>query len=323
MKKNFWGKFKKPILVLAPMYNVTDSAFRQMIVKIGKPNIIFTEFVSADGLVNKRSRKKLIKLHLRYKKNERPIVAQIFGANPDTIYQASILIKKLKFDGLDINMGCPDKKVVKNGYGAALIKNPSLAKNLIQAAKEGFGGPISVKTRIGFNENKVEEWVSDLADAEPDVVIMHGRIKKEMSKVPADWIAIAKGAKIVRERGILYLGNGDVENIEEASWKALKYNLDGVMIGRGVLKNLMIFNGVNFLSVSLKKRVELMIKHAKLFEKYFGGLKSFSVFKKHIGNYVFGFNGALLLRNKLMKTNSASDLEFLINSINMEDLNNN
>ncbi len=307
---NFWRKLDKPILALAPMYNVTDVAFRQMLVELGKPDVVYTEFVSADGLANEKSREKLIKLHLTYKKNERPIVAQIFGANPETIYQASKIIEDLGFDGVDINMGCPDKKVVKSGQGAALIKNPKSAIEIINSAKEGAKNiPISVKTRIGFNSENVEDGVNKISSAKPEVIIMHGRTKKEMSEVPANWGLISRGAKIAHENGILYLGNGDVKSKEEAIEKSEKYDLDGVMIGRGLFENLELFSGHNFSEISIKNRAKLMVRHAKLFEKNFLGLKPFDVFKKHIRNYIFGFNGAKDFRSLLMKAKNSKELK--------------
>ncbi|KKQ39857.1 MAG: tRNA-dihydrouridine synthase, partial [Candidatus Moranbacteria bacterium GW2011_GWC2_37_73] len=149
MKKNFWEKLKKPFFVLAPMADVTDIAERQMLVKYGKPDVLYTEFVSADGLASEKGREVLIK-DLRFNKNEHPIVAQIFGANPENIKKAAQLVKKLGFDGVDINMGCPDKAIIKQGAGSALMKNPKLAREIIRAAKDGAGEmPVSVKTRIG------------------------------------------------------------------------------------------------------------------------------------------------------------------------------
>ncbi|MBI2099664.1 tRNA-dihydrouridine synthase, partial [Candidatus Uhrbacteria bacterium] len=154
MNSGFWKKFqlkadqplaeKKPILCLAPMADVTDCAFRQIIAKYGKPDIFYTEFVSADGLAHPGARKKLL-LDLQYGENEHPIVAQIFGGNPENIKTAATLCKELGFDGLDINMGCPDRSIEKQGAGAALIKNPKLAREIINAAKAGAPSlPISV-----------------------------------------------------------------------------------------------------------------------------------------------------------------------------------
>src|SRR3989344_8881362 len=147
----FWKKLHKPILCLAPMADVTDCVFRQIIAKYGKPDIFWTEFVSADGLAHPKAREKLL-IDLKYQKNEHPIVAQIFGAKPENIKIASALCKKLGFDGIDINMGCPDKTIEKQCAGAAMMKDFKLTREIIRAAREGGGGlPISVKTRIGYN----------------------------------------------------------------------------------------------------------------------------------------------------------------------------
>src|SRR3989338_10753194 len=124
---NFWQKLKRPIFCLAPMANVTDCACREIIAKHGKPDIFWTEFVSADGLAHPKAERKLL-IDLKFSKKEKPIVAQIFGAKPENIKFASALCKKLGFDGIDINMGCPDRSVEKQGAGAALIKNPKLAR---------------------------------------------------------------------------------------------------------------------------------------------------------------------------------------------------
>src|SRR3989344_3245649 len=151
MSLGFWIKFKKPILCLAPMADVTNCAFRQIIAKYGKPDVFLTEFVSADGLAHPIAREKLL-IDLKYGKNEHPIVAQIFGGKPENIKKAAKLCKALDFDGIDINMGCPDKSVEKQCSGAAMMKNFTLARECIKAAVEGGGGlPVSVKTRIGYN----------------------------------------------------------------------------------------------------------------------------------------------------------------------------
>ena len=163
MIKGFWKKLIstsnvdiKPILALAPMADVTDAAFRRIIAKYGKPDVMFTEFVSCDGLCSE-GRKNLLPI-LKYTEKERPIVAQVFGAKPENFYESAKLIKNLGFDGIDINMGCPDKKVLKQGAGAAIINNPKLAQEIIRQMKKGsrlFGGqagemPVSVKTRISY-----------------------------------------------------------------------------------------------------------------------------------------------------------------------------
>ena len=180
---NFWEKLNKPIFVLAPMADVTDAAFRRIIAKYGKPDVFWTEFVSADGLTlaPEEGRKKLLR-DLEYSESERPIVAQFFTSNPENMKKAAELAVELGFDGIDINMGCPDKSVEKQKAGAALIKNPKLAREIIRAAKAGAGSlPVSVKTRLGYNKDELETWLPELLAEEPAVVTIHARTRKEMS----------------------------------------------------------------------------------------------------------------------------------------------
>ena len=152
MSQGFWRKLKIPFFVLAPMHDITDIVFRQMFVKYGRPDVFYTEFVSVDGLCS-QGKEKLLS-YLKFKKNEKPIVAQVFGANPDNFFKAAKLIKSLGFDGIDINMGCPDKQIEKQGAGAALMKNFKLAKEIIRATKQGADKmPVSIKTRIGYEKN--------------------------------------------------------------------------------------------------------------------------------------------------------------------------
>src|SRR3989338_8300727 len=185
--QNFWEKLRKPILCLAPMADVTDCAFRQIIAKYGKPDIFWTEFVSADGLAHPVAREKLL-IDLKYGENERPIVAQIFGGKIENIKEAAKLCRELGFDGIDINMGCPDKTIEKQCAGAAMMKDPKLAREIIRAAKEGAGDlPISVKTRIGYNKNEIETWIRELLSEDIAALTVHLRTRKEMSNVPAHW----------------------------------------------------------------------------------------------------------------------------------------
>jgi len=128
MKANFWKMLKRPIFVLAPLANVTDAAFRFIIAKYGKPDVMWTEFVSCDGLVS-AGKEKLV-IDLKYTEGERPIVAQFFGSKPENFYKCAVLARELEFDGIDINMGCPDRAVEKQGAGAALCKNPKLHQKI-------------------------------------------------------------------------------------------------------------------------------------------------------------------------------------------------
>ncbi|MFA6256883.1 MAG: tRNA-dihydrouridine synthase [Candidatus Paceibacterota bacterium] len=310
--KNFWNDLKKPIFCLAPMADVTDCAFRKMIAHHGKPDIFWTEFVSADGLAHPEAREKLL-IDLKYSETEHPIVAQIFGSNADNIREASALCKKLGFDGIDINMGCPDRLIEKQGSGAAMIKTPAKAREIIRAAKEGAGGlPVSVKTRIGYNKNEIDKWVSELLSEDIAALTVHLRTRKEMSNVPAHW-DLMKSVIEIRNKinpKILILGNGDAESVADAKNKIEETGCDGVMLGRAIFGNPWLFAGR---TPSLKEKLEVMIEHTKLFEELLGGLKNFAIMKKHYKAYVNGFDGAKELRMKLMEAENASEVASITN----------
>ncbi|MCR4336423.1 MAG: tRNA-dihydrouridine synthase family protein, partial [Candidatus Omnitrophica bacterium] len=219
----------RPIMILAPMADVTDSAFRRIIAKYGKPDVMWTEFVSADGLCHPKGREKLL-IDLSYTEAERPIVAQLFSGRPEKMREASKLAQELGFDGVDINMGCPDRAVEKQCAGASLMKNPTLARELIRAAKEGAPNiPVSVKTRLGYNKDELETWLPELLAEEPAVVTIHCRTRKEMSDVPARWERVKRAVEIRNElkSKTLIFGNGDVLDIQDAQKKAEETGADG------------------------------------------------------------------------------------------------
>lgn len=315
---NFWQELKKekkdkPILVLAPMADVTDPAFRRIISKYGKPDVIWTEFVSADGLFL-GGREALIK-DLAFVPEERPIVAQFFTSKPEMMKKAGELALELSFDGIDINMGCPDKSVEKQGAGANLIKNPSLAKELILSAKEGSGGlPVSVKTRIGYNKDDLEIWLPALLKAEPAVITIHARTRKEMSKVPARWETIKRAVEIrdnMKSKTLIF-GNGDVVDINDAEKKAKETGCDGVMLGRAIFGNPWCFNkNIKVEDVSIEEKLKVLVEHTKLYQELLPH-KSFAIMKKHYKAYVTGFDGAKELRMELMETKDVFEVEEII-----------
>ncbi|MFA6251023.1 MAG: tRNA-dihydrouridine synthase [Candidatus Paceibacterota bacterium] len=309
--KSFWEKLPKPFFCLAPMADVTDSAFRRIICKYGKPDVFWTEFVSADGLANEKGRKKLL-INLKFSKNEHPIVAQIFGANPENIKYASALCAKLGFDGIDINMGCPDRAIEKQGAGAKMMQNQKLAGEIIESAKVGAKGlSVSVKTRIGYNKDEIDTWVSFLLEQNLSALTVHLRTRKEMSLVPAHW-ELAKKIVTLRNKinkKTLIIFNGDVVSIEDGIKKARMCGCDGAMIGRGIFGNPWLF--ANKIP-SIKQKLKVLIEHTKLFEKELGKHKSFAVMKKHFKAYVNGFDGAKELRIKLMETENAKEVEKII-----------
>ncbi|EKE19410.1 MAG: hypothetical protein ACD_9C00028G0004 [uncultured bacterium] len=314
MKKNFWGKLERPFFVLAPMADVTDLAQRQMLVKYGKPDVLYTEFVSCDGFMSKG--RKVLAQDLRYKKNEHPLVAQFFGAKPENFRECARLVREMGFDGFEINMGCPDKSVEKQGAGAALMKNPKLAREIIRASKEGAGDiPVSVKTRIGYNKNEIETWLPEILAEKPAVITIHGRTRKEMSEVDAHWDVIKRAVEIAKGSGVLIIGNGDVKNLKDGIEKARLSGVDGVMVGRGIFGNPWFFNKkISIENISLKERFAVMIEHAKLFEKEISNknIKGFHVMKKHFKAYVSGFDGAKELRAKLMEASNVAEVEDII-----------
>ncbi len=307
----FWAELKKPIFVLAPMADVTDCAFRTLINKYGKPDVFWTEFVSADGLAHPIAREKLL-IDLKYSQAEHPIVAQIFGGKPENIKIAAALCKGLGFDGIDINMGCPDKSVEKQCAGAGVIKDPALAKEIIKAAKEGGGGlPISVKTRIGYNKNEIETWIRGLLEQNLAVLTVHLRTRKEMSDVPAHWDLMKRILEIRDELGVetLVFGNGDALDLEDAKQKAQESGCDGVMLGRAIFGNPWLFSGK---VPTVKEKLEVMVEHTKLFEEMLGRHKNFAIMKKHYKAYVNGFDGAKELRMKLMEAENTKGVKSLV-----------
>lgn len=312
MSKNFWKNLKKPIFALAPMADVTDAAFRRIIAKYGKPDVIFTEFVSCDGLQS-AGRERLLR-DLEYTEGERPIVAQIFGSKPENFQKTAELVRNLGFDGIDINMGCPEKNIQKQGSCAALIKVPALAKEIILATKAGAGDlPVSVKTRIGYHKNEIETWLPVLLETNPAAITLHARTKKEMSDVPARWDVIARAVEIRDEQksDTFILGNGDVKNLSEAKRKVQETGVDGVMIGRGIFGNPWLFSERDT-EPTLEEKFSVMLEHTFLFEELFSGVKNFAIMKKHYKAYVEGFPGAKELRVKLMETNSAEEVERIV-----------
>lgn len=328
---NFWKNIPTPIFVLAPMADVTDAPFRRMIAKysahtrrdgtVGGPDVTWTEFVAADGLVRATPEgKEKLMADLIYSEEERPIVAQLFTSNVEHMEIAAKLCLDLGFDGVDINMGCPDRSIEKQGCGSAMIKNPESAKAIIQAAKRGArsdeldGIPVSVKTRIGYNEDELETWVPAILSAEPAVLTLHARTRKDMSKVPARWERIKRAVEIRDELGsqTLILGNGDALSLEDAQAKVNATGADGVMLGRAIFGNPWLFHPEKDISnVSLEERLRVMIEHTKLFVELLP-FKNFAIMKKHYKAYVNTFPGAVELRAELMEQNSPEEIEQIV-----------
>ncbi len=354
---NFWRELKarkdqtgKPFFALAPMADVTDSAFRRIIAKYGKPDITWTEFVSADGLCHPQARPKLLK-DLEFSETERPIIAQLFSSNPENMRQACKLVAELGFDGIDINMGCPDKTIEKQGCGSAMIKTPDKARAVITAAKQGIldSGktiPLSVKTRVGYSTDEIDTWIKMLLEQDIAALTVHARTRKDLSKVPANWDYITRVVELKNNiaPGTVIIGNGDVADMADGELKSQQTGCDGVMIGRAVFGNPWIFNkdvqvkkrgswNRNFLlrllpdtwakkimgesrytisDIPLAKKLEVMVEHTELFDTLLGDVKNFAVMKKHYKAYATGFPGAKELRIKLMESKNKDEVKQII-----------
>ena len=313
--ESFWNRLPKPFLVMAPMADVTDAAFRALVARCGAPNVFWTEFVSADGLYHTREIGKLpdtenpLMRDLAKSAIERPIVAQIFSSKPEMISYATKLVSELGFDGVDLNMGCPDKSIEKQGCGSAMIKTPEVARAVIRAAKEASALPVSVKTRVGYNAESLDEWLPVLLEAAPAAITLHLRTRKELSLVSANW-ELMKKAVALRDRinpAVLLIGNGDIQDKEDAETKIAESGCDGAMLGRALFGNPWVFAGRKSEDTPLAQKLAALTELAYAFEKL-TPQKNFSILKKHIKAFVTGFDGAAELRAQLMQTETASEL---------------
>ncbi|HMQ02145.1 MAG TPA: tRNA-dihydrouridine synthase [Candidatus Doudnabacteria bacterium] len=311
MTYGFWKNLPKPFFALAPMYDVTDAAFRFIIAKYGKPDVSFTEFTSTDGLSSDKGRPKLLH-HLKFDPSEQPVVAQVFGAQPDNYTTTAQLVRELGFAGLDINMGCPDKNIIKNGSCAALFHTPKLAQEIVLASKAGAGElPVSVKIRIGDTKIDWRNWISALLEVQPAAISIHLRTRKEMSKVPAHWELMPEIVKFIigettEETRPIIIGNGDVMNLAEAREKAAATGCDGVMLGRAIFGNPWLFSKRTD-EPSQTEKINILIEHIALYDKMFANIKHYDVMKRHFKAYIQGFDGAAELRAKLYETRSAEE----------------
>jgi len=340
------------------MDGVTDSVFRRMVAEQGKPDVIFTEFTNVAEICRGRGAGLD---SLRYSEMERPIVAQLYGKDPELFFQAAQVVGAMGFDGLDINMGCPSKNVASSGSGAALIRTPELALRIIEAARRGLDCwangqnlsetgirpaviesihtanrrrgtstesvprrvlPLSVKTRLGFDTDIIEEWSDCLIQGRPEVISIHGRTLSQMYRGRSNWESIALASARIRAQGILVLGNGDIASLDEASQRIRQAGVNGVLMGRAALGNPWIFQDIAGLRetfhmrgteeipntrIRLEDRFQMMVDHAKLFESV-NGTEKFPRMRKHLGWYCSSFPHAASLRAQMVRTNCSQDV---------------
>ena len=328
------------IVGLSPMDGITDEAFRVTQCEIAKPDLIFTEFVSAEGLAH--SAVKLFDT-LLYSTQERPIIGQLFGKDPDSFYIAAVILCYLGFDGIDINFGCPAKTVTQHGSGASLIDKPQLAGQIIKSVQKAvadykenkvtlkdlklkekvlkviernnkysdFSGKIiptiSVKTRIGINSDTTDTWIPFLLSHNLDFLTLHGRTLKQGYAGVADWDVIAKAAKLTKKANTIFFGNGDVESRSKALEYCQKYGVDGVLIGRAAMGNPWVFNDR---TPEFKEKFSAMLLHAKNFTEIFPS-RRFDPLRRHFLLYVSGHPEAKQLRMEIVKLNKIDDLYVL------------
>ncbi len=314
--KSFWQSLPHPFTVLAPMEGVTDVVFRQIISQIGRPDVFFTEFTNCDGLMSKGRRR--VEDALLFSENEQPVVAQIWGLRPENYYKTAQYCREKGFAGIDINMGCPVDTVIKKGACSALIKNHSLAKEIIDATKEGAGDlPVSVKTRIGFDSISLTDWVGFLLQQDLAALTLHFRTVRELSKVPAHWDCLPEIMKLRQELApkTLIIGNGDVGSLQEVKEKYDAYGCEGVMIGRGIFSNPWLFNtNVLLEEVTITDRLDLYLRHIRLFEETWEGKKNPDSLKKFAKTYIQNFPDAGSLREKVVLSKNSTDMQKVIES---------
>ena len=307
---NIWEKLSKPFLVLAPMEGVTDVVFRQVIARAGRPDLFFTEFTNVSSYASEKGRHNALE-RLEIAPTDSPIIAQIWGKNPEHFSETCQALEFLGFSGVDLNFGCPDKHVNKAGGGAAMIKTPELAIKCFKNAVESTDLPVSIKTRLGWsNPEEYRSWLPALLSEHPAALTVHLRTRKEMSKVPAHYELIPDivdlRSQISPETKLII--NGDIKDKAHALELYAKYpEVDGFMIGRGVFQNPYCF------TEHIPTREELMSlleMHLDLYEKYTN--RSYEPLKHFFKIYINNFSGAKELRAKLMETHAISEVREIL-----------
>lgn len=357
---SFWTQLPQPIIGLSPMDGVTDAAFRLIAARHGRPDVMMTEFTHVEGIC--RGIPAVLR-HLDYHADERPVVAQVFGSEPDAFYKAAHIVAELGFDGLDINMGCPDKAVAAHGCGAALILAPERAQAIIRAAQAGVKDwadgrdldslglpsetveivrrmaardgasyesrrllPVSVKTRLGYDEVVIESWIDALLETEPAAISIHGRTLAQRYKGNADWDAIGRAAERVTRTHTLVLGNGDLATPADVVRRVRETGVHGALIGRAALGNPWIFRAAgniraacadSALPAPQPPRVDgadrwaVAREHAALFDQLREHV-AFAVMRKHLGWYVRGPEDRPGLRARLMQVRTLVEMDAVL-----------
>lgn len=306
----FWNTLPRYSVGLAPMDGITDVAMRQIQTEIAKPEVMYTEFVSAEGLARVPEN---FENELIYTEEQRPVVAQLFGVDEESFIEAVNILLEKKFDGIDINMGCPSKNITTKGGGAALIGNIKKSEKIVLRCYETINGrvPLSVKTRIGMSENIYEKWAEFLGNLPLQQITVHGRLYSQGHRGPVDWLSIKRMAKIFAKNEIVCFGNGNITSQIEGQKAAKKYHLDGVLIGQAVLGNPWVFSDK---IPTIDERLQAMVRHSQLYVQYYPEKPFYNLYK-HLAAYCKGFDNASEWRLKLMKANSVKDVSNITDMI--------
>ncbi len=344
--EHFWKTLQVPILGLSPMDGLTDHPFRHIQKKYGQPAVVYTEFTSVEGVCHGATQ--LLKDFL-FDETQRPVIAQIYGTTPKFFRQTAVLLCELGFDGIDINMGCPAKNVAHSGAGAALIKNPKLGQEIIRETQAGVTDwqngmtakdcpdiseeiaqvvtarkqklsdlyqqkrtvPVSVKTRVGYTDPVVSEWIPTLLEMEPAAIALHGRTLQQQYSGLASWEEIGKAAEIIHKTTTRIVGNGDVSSYADALHKVETYGTDGVLIGRASLGNPFVFLPHTPVAINV---FDIALEHAVLFETTFKDdpRYNFLPMRKHLAWYVRAIPNAVEIRTKLVLSSSASEVREIL-----------
>ncbi|MGA2479396.1 MAG: tRNA-dihydrouridine synthase [Spirochaetia bacterium] len=309
------------------MEDVTDTVFRRIVRDAGAPDLFFTEFTNTEGLCTE-GRPRVIG-RLRYTQTERPLIAQIWGNNPEHYRRVAAEVREMGFDGLDINMGCPVRKVVSRGACGALIDNPRLAAELIAAAREGAAGmPVSVKTRIGISRPNAEQWLGFLLEQHLSALTVHGRTVVQQSEGQADWGFVALAVRLRDAAGLptLIVGNGDVRSPEAFLRRAEETGADGIMIGRGIFENLHLFACIRAAAAGLApvgeeysrldqgQKITRFRHHLILHRETWGSGRSFDLLKKFAKTYLRAFEGAGRLVDAIMRTRTHEEAQVVLDA---------
>lgn len=301
--------------ILGPMAGVTDLPFRLLCTEKGV-GLSCMEMISAKAILyNNRNTKMLLEIH----PDEGPVSLQLFGADPDIISEMAKRIEELPFSILDINMGCPVPKVVKNGEGSALMKNPKLVHEIVRKTVNAINKPVTVKIRKGFDDSCINavEIAKIAEDAGAAAIAVHGRTREEYYSGNADWDIIRQ---VKEEVSVPVIGSGDVRKPQDAKRMREETGCDGIMIARAARGNPWIFEEmVHFEETgyvperpTAEEMVEMMLRHASLQLEYKGEYLGIREMRKHVAWYTQGLHGSSALRREINSVESYEELESLL-----------